>query len=466
MKKIILDISYHEIRAALIENGRLTELITEPFKNENIVGNIYLGRVENVLPGMKAAFLNIGLEKNAYFAYDENNKPKIGTDLIVMGVKPETDIKGAVVTDKISFTGKNIVILPNENTIGISKKIEDKEERERLKNDVSEVLDENFGIIVRTQAKDIKKDDLLKEILNLQALAKDIVSKGNFKKSPCVLYKESSLCSRIFRELFTKDIDEFIINDKDTFNEILNLSEEYGIAKEKVILYEGDIPVFQNYMIESQVEKAYHKKIWLKSGGFIIIEQTEALVSIDVNTGKFSGNKDKEKTFLKTNIEAAKEIAYQLRLKNLSGIIIVDFIDMVSENDREELKKVLTEELKKDRIKTVVVGMTELGLMQITRKKTRPSIWQQNYTTCKCCEGEGVVPSFLSSVRKLRREVLTIFSQTVFKGIKISADRALLNGFAGENGKYVKTICEKYDKTIELCEINTVKYGYYEIEKF
>ncbi len=474
MKRILIDSFGGQKRIALTENGELLELIFDNGKEDSIAGNIYCGKIESVVPGMQAAFVDIGRDKNAYMYYgkeraenDENNtrknRPKAGTDIIVKVEKDGVGTKGAVVTEKISYTGKFVVILPDENNIGISKKIVSKEERQRIKSIIEKILPENYGIIVRTEGEGKSLEEYEKEINSLLEKSRFVEEKGKYIKAPALILKDAGTAFGIIRELFSDDIDELVVNDREYYNELLEYGKEYEGIKEKLKFYDSNIPLFEEYFIESKVEKALQKKVWLKSGGFLIIEETEACVVIDVNTGKFTGSKNFQKTIMKTNIEACYEVAKQIRLRNLSGMIIVDFIDIKDNEDKIILRKTLESALSKDRIKTVVVGMTELCLMQITRKKVRPPLSHSVMYKCKECNGTGMVYSVEWTVNAMRREVIKIFNNTVFDSVTIKCDEKLFLVFKGKNDNILNYIEKTTGKKVYFIEDRDKKFCEYEI---
>ncbi len=401
MNRILVDETSYGTRIGVVENGTLVELIYEKKNSLPIVGNVYAGKIMNVLPGMQACFVDIGREKNAFLYYgdDKDNngnivKPKMGSDVIVQVEKAEMGAKGAVLTKRISFAGKFLVVIPGDDKIGISKKITDSVERKRIKDIIEQLLPENYGIIVRTEGKDKSYEIYEKEIKRLVEKSEGVLSKAEYAKAPSLLYTEINGVEKVLRDLYNENIDEIVVNSSIDYETLIKLCEEKDISPKKIVMYESDVPMFENYYVASQAKAAFSKHVWLKSGGFIIIEQTEACVVIDVNTGKYTGKADLQKTILKTNLEAADEIARQLRLRNLNGMIIVDFIDMKTEENRKILQKHLEEAVAKDRLQTIVVGMTELGLMQITRKKKRQSIQQLMTRSCHCCGGSGREPIY------------------------------------------------------------------------
>lgn len=463
MKRVLVDSSMHHTRIALVENGELTEFIYESKQNKSIVGNIYVGRVMSVHKGMQACFVDIGEEKNAYLILEKGKNVQPYSQIAVQVQKDASGLKGAGVTSKISFTGKFLVLIPDENgNIGISKKIVNEEERERIKNIAQEVLPEGYGIIIRTEGSGKGIDEFKAEVDRLYEISQEVMKKALYSKAPSLIFNEAATTVKAARDLFSDDVDEIVLNDKMEYDFI---KEETVNRADSVVFYDNPVPMFENYLVESQVEKIFNKKVWLKCGGFLIIEQTEACVVIDVNTGKFTGKKNFQETVLKANLEAAVEIAKQLRIRNLSGMIIIDFIDMKDEESKKQLQRTLERAVKKDRIKTTVVGMTELGLMQMTRKKTSIPVVARLTTQCQCCKGNGYVQSFEYISGKIRREVISIFTQTVFNEVTISSSRRVLRAFAGENDENKKEIEGQFGKKIILKEIETAAHSYYEIDR-
>lgn len=398
MKRILVDSEEYGTRIGIVEDGLLVELVYERKNSMPIVGNIYAGKIMNVLPGMQAAFVDIGQDKNAFLYYGDDKdesgkviKPKNGSEVLVQVEKAGIGKKGSVLTRKISFPGKFIVVIPNDSKIGISKKITDTQERQRIKDVVRDVLPEGYGVIVRTDGEGKSDETYRREIERLIKSCESVMQKSKYAKAPALLYTDANGVVKVVRDFFHDDIDEIVVNSEEDYELIIKLCHELGIKENKIKLHDDGTPLFGAYYVEAQAKAAFDKHVWLKSGGFLIIEQTEACVVIDVNTGKYTGKADLEKTILKTNLEAAEEIAHQLRLRNLNGMIIVDFIDMKSEKNRQEVQRKLEEAVSKDSMQTIVVGMTELGLMQLTRKKKRASLMHLMTKTCPHCGGSGRV---------------------------------------------------------------------------
>ena len=462
MKRILVDSSLASTRIGLVEDGELTELIYENEKSQSIVGNIYVGRIMSVHKGMQACFIDIGEEKNTYMQLKKGDIVQPNSHIVVQVQKDATGEKGAVVTNKLSFPGKFIILIPGDNgSVGISKKIENLAEREKIKEILKYLLPEGYGAIVRTEGMEKTVDDYQKEVKKLYEISEKVIQKSMYEKALSLIYKEDDVVLKSARDLFGVSIDEIVLNDKEQYEILKN---EVKDRPERVVFYDGQVQMFENYMVESQAKKILNKKVWLKSGGFIVIEQTEACVVIDVNTGKYTGKKDFQETVFKTNLEAANEIAKQLRLRNLSGMIIVDFIDMKEEIKKELLAEVLEKAVKKDRIKTTVVGMTELGLMQITRKKIRVPILEKLTIGCSCCNGYGYVGNSEYISDLIEREVVSVFANTTFDEVIVRSNKRILKAFDLNDSTRKYRIEKKFSKKIELIEIETLEYGYYEVK--
>lgn len=472
MKRVLMDISENLTRIALAEDGELKEIYYESKRDESLVGNVYAGRIVNVMPNLQAAFVDIGVGKNGYYYYGsaravsdaEKKRPKVGDTLIVQVEKDAVGSKGAVLTDKISFAGKFLVLLAKEaGEIGISRKIADAAERKRIRQAVTAVLPQECGVIVRTNGEG-KSEEAYAAELALLLKKREILQKGEYLRPPALLLRENHPIQRAARDFYGADVQEYVLNDGQAYRELLETGDFNSENQPALKLYTEKVPLFEAYFLESQSEKALEEHVWLKSGGFLVIEETEACVVMDVNTGKAAGKGDLQKTILKTNLEAAEEAAKQMRLRNLSGIIIIDFIDMVSEQAKAEVTRRLEAAVRKDRIKTVVVGMTELGLMQVTRKKTRPSLKRQMTTKCRTCEGTGRLPSIEWTVTKMRRQTESILANTIYNHVTIKADARLLAAFQGTEGAYLQRLKERFGGIVVL-EPAELSFGIFELEK-
>ena len=444
--EIFINSNQREIRVALMENGMLVELFIEHKSQKGIVGNIYQGKVTKILPGMQVAFVDIGLEK-AGFLYvgdvdvkdmlnledkidlpliteDDQDHPfegkpgrpnhdiKIqdilheGQEIMVQVAKNPLGTKGARITNYITLPGRHLVYMPTINHISVSRRIEDENEKERLKQLVKEIGNEGEGYIVRTAAQDAQRMDFDADINFFHRLWKNLKKNSQGVSAPHLIYEDLNLIFRSIRDLFTKSTERLVIDSISDFNKSLEFCSNYmPHLSEKITLYKDPMPIFDHYGIELDIDRALDRVIWLKSGGYIIIDQTEALVSIDVNTGKFVGHSDPEDTILKTNLEALKEIVYQLRLRNIGGIIIVDFIDMANEESKEIVSNALKQALKSDRSRTRILKISELGLVEMTRKRVRESLIQTLCDPCDYCEGQGYIKSPSTICNEIIREI-------------------------------------------------------------
>lgn len=432
MNQIIVDVGISENRLAILEDEELVELYIERRNNKRIVGNIYKGRVVNVLPGMQAAFVDIGLEKNCFLYVKDalgqeyfNKKDfvdreisikdvvKQGQEIIVQVIKEPIADKGARVTTNITLPGRYLVLMPDTQYIGVSRKIGSAEERERLKAEIEALKPENMGVILRTVAEGKSKDDFREDIKFLLKLWQKIEKEKKLGFAPRLIYKDFDLIDKTIRDTFSKNIHEFIINDENEYKSAMDLVELLSPnLKDRLSYFEESHDIFGHYKIESQIHKALERKIWLKSGGYIVIDSTEALTVVDVNTGKYVGITDLEDTVLKTNLEAAVEIAKQLRLRDIGGIIIIDFIDMSNEEDEQKVLNLLEKSLNKDRTKSKILGMTELGLVEMTRKKVRQKLESVMQKKCHCCDGSGKLLNEYTLLQRFEKEMRRIALHT------------------------------------------------------
>jgi ribonuclease G len=456
-KKIVINVADHETRVALLEDGNIAELFIERGDSSDIAGNIYKGKVQRVLPGMQAAFVDIGLKQAAfiyvsdviggnyspiddfpeiddgsensmaYNAYMSSNRwdrhieelITEGQEIMVQAAKSPIGSKGARLTTHISLPGRLLVLMPASEHIGISRRIEDEAERSRLKTSVESIREGNFGYIVRTAAEGVQKEKLEYEMGFLKNLWASIQHKCQTAPAPSLLHKEVAVSLRAVRDLLLHEAEKLIIDSRLGYESILDFLETFMPSlKDSVEFYEGMEPIFDAFNLEADISRALKKKVWLKSGGYIVIEHTEALVAIDVNTGRYVGKYNLEETILKTNLEAVKEIAYQIRLRDIGGIIIIDFIDMEKKSNQEKVFHALTESLKKDRSKTHVLPISQLGLIQMTRKRIRKPLTRILCEPCFYCDGEGYLISKQTICYNIYREILRESKDMI--GVKIS----------------------------------------------
>lgn len=408
---IIVESMYGRTRLAVLEDGRLREMYTEQAGSEKLVGNIYMGRVENVLPGMQAAFVNIGLEKNA-FLYAGDLKPgpdcgfadtsksaaqipiqklvKSGQEIMVQVIKEPGGSKGPRVSTHITLPGRALVLMPTVEYVGVSRRI-DEDERECLRARMNALKPEGMGAIVRTAGVDASDDELRAEIEQLSEKWQEISLRARHTSAPKLIHVDETLIRRAVRDIMLRNESaRMLIEDEKCYSEALAAANECAAGlDERIQLYTGKRPLFLLYDVATQAEKALMRRVWLKSGGFLVIDHTEAMTVIDVNTGKFVGSSGLEDTVARLNLEAVSEIANQLRLRDVGGIIVIDFIDMASPQNRERVVSALKEALAHDRAKTNVVGFTGLGMLEMTRKKVFHSLRGQLTRPCRNCRGEG-----------------------------------------------------------------------------
>lgn len=467
MKEILIQQDEDKIGVALVENEQLSEIYFEQREKQQLLGRIYKGKVENVLPGMQAAFVDIGLSKNC-FLYVEDAVPKHineygeglknaadlpnistvlkkGQDILVQIVKEPVGTKGARVTTHITLPGRFVVLMPGVGHVGVSRRIQDEAERERLREISLPLVQNNTGFIVRTAAEGINREELAQDIQYLTELWQNIQHKAKKAKPVSLIHHDLGLIERTVRDILTEDVSAVWTDSKEVKEKIAQLIQN------QVSDYQGNLfcregqDVFALYDIDTQLQKALQRKVWLKCGGYLIIDQTEALTVVDVNTGKYVGKNNLEETVVLANIEAAKEIARQLRLRNIGGIIIIDFIDMDTYSDKECVVAALEQELRKDRTRTSILGFTQLGLLEMTRKKASMGLTGLMERECPFCEGKGKVVHENIVSQRVRKEILQIAEQTDGVGILVEVNPAVASYLIGPSGQNL----EKWQKQVQ-----------------
>ncbi|MCS5613573.1 MAG: Rne/Rng family ribonuclease [Candidatus Poribacteria bacterium] len=490
-KEILISEDKYESRCAILENGLLSEIYIERQNEQRVLANIYKGRVDNVLPGMQIAFVEIGLEKHGFLhasdieysfedIEDDNASTKIhadlddspprrqkrrktepaitdvietGQEILVQVAKVAMGTKGARITSTVSLPGKYVVYLPTSSSVGISRRIESAEERLRLKDLVQSFrTDTEGGFIIRTAAEGKSEENLAAEVNYLLNTWQKINQKASRVRAPSLIHKDLGFTERIIRDYFNSDVNELIIDSKPQYETAINyftlLLPEF---KSRVKFYKTkSISMMEKFGIETGLKKALGQKVWLRSGAYIIIEQTEAMVSIDVNTGKFTGENDADNTILKANLEAAEEIVRQLRLRDLGGIVVIDFIDMDRHEDRRKVYQALQQEIKRDRAKTNILRISELGLVEMTRQRTRPSITSVLTQICPYCDGHGFVLSVDTVVTNVLRAIKKAAHKSQKRKFKVIANELVVSRLLDRRSKLIQQLKREMDLHIRI----------------
>ncbi|MGG7055319.1 ribonuclease G [Nitrosomonas sp. ANs5] len=464
--EILVNVTPQEIRVASMEQGIAQELHIERTSSRGIVGNIYNGRVSRVLPGMQSAFIDIGLERAAFlhvadiheFGHSSQNKPieqllAEGSNVLVQVVKDAIGAKGARLSTQISLAGRLLVYLPQESHIGVSQRIEDNAERDLLRQKLQRLLppDVAGGYIIRTMAETAEEPELRADIDYLHKLWFDIQKKSTTIRPPTLLYQDLDLSLRVLRDFVDDVTYRVLVDSRETFLKMVGFAQEYMVNDaEKISHYTGERPLFDLYGVEQEIERSLARRVDLKSGGYVIIDQTEALTTMDVNTGGFVGVRNFDDTIFKTNLEAAQVIARQLRLRNLGGIIIIDFIDMDREEHRAAVLAEFNKALSKDRTKMTVNGFTALGLVEMTRKRTRESLAQILCETCPTCEGRREIRTAKTICYEILRELLRESRQFDAQEFRILASQQVIDLFLDEESQSLAQLGDFIAKPISL----------------
>ncbi len=519
-KQLFINQTLGEARAALVESGEILDFLMvrgEQVRDDHpSVGNIYKGKVLRVLPGMQSAFVDIGYEKAAFLYVDDAYIPtleeqreiaertqkeleakrekmgevipdelstlsdhvnmryrpdisiesflKEGDEILVQVAKEPISTKGPRVTRHVTLAGRHVVFMPFIEHTGVSRRIENEGERERLREILDTIRPEGKGIIARTVAEGQSYKTLKADYNMLNRIWKDVMKSAENIKAPNLCYKDLNFIQRVLRDITDEDVESITVDSKENLKEVEKFIAKFlPSLKGKANLYTDDIPLFEKEGLDMEIERGLSNKVFLRSGGSLNIDQTEALVSIDVNTGKFVGRKTLEETILRTNLEAVKEIAYQLRLRNCGGIIIIDFIDMEKEDHREQVYNTLLEALKKDRSKTNVLPISGLGLVEMTRKRTRDTLTRLMCTGCPYCEGTGVVKSTVTVCYELVRELMKVIKKSEGPKVFIYAHPEVTARLCSEDAEMVETLEETFGKQLVIRSENNYHIEQYEI---
>ena len=483
LNKIIINVEEMETRIAFLAGDRLEQFFIERNSNTPTAGNIYKGIVRNIVPSIQAAFIDIGYEKNGFIHFsdirdnfslenfikgsDEQRTDqrssrkrqktnsiadiiKKGKEIIVQVKKQSIGEKGVRLTNNVSLPGRNLVLIPGAKRRGISRKITDRNERKRLKELILELkIPKNFGIIVRTAGEIASNKNFTRDIKYLVKKWASVSDAFNSSKAPSLLHVEFDIALKTLRDLYDKNVDEIIIDSSEGYGKIKKYFKHFfPEIKTKIIHYRRKSPIFDEFMVEKELEKVFQRKVWLPCGGYIIIDETEALVAIDVNTGRNAAHNNLEDTIMTTNIEAAEEIARQMRLRNIGGIIVIDFIDMSKKENRKAVLQKLSRSLSKDKAKTNILPLSAIGLVEMTRQRIKESINQELYEKCECCAGRGMRKSLLSISIETQRKIKRVLLKTREKKIKLILHPDVIDKIKEENKQFPKNFERIFRKKI------------------
>lgn len=484
-REIIINTTLSETRIALLENSKLYDLFVELPENERMVGDIYLGRVVNVVKGMRAAFVDIGHQQDAFLHFSDIGQtlaeygtfleldtvnteipersrrpvPIEGQEILVQIIKEPISNKGARISTEISIPGRFFVLVPNSDMIGVSRKISQLKEKRRLKSIAREIRPKGFGVIIRTIA-DQKEEHLLRADLHgLLKSWRQIEKKLKTTRPPSLVHKDLKMASSVIRDLFTTDVSRTVVDTGKQQKEIVRYLKDVSPALiDRVELYTSKQPIFDSFGIEKEIEKSLARKVWMKSGGHLIFDHTEALVAIDVNSGKFMGKGDHDENSLKVNLEAAYEIARQLRLRDIGGIIVIDFIDMINPNNRKILYESFCKEIEKDRAQANVSQISEFGLIEMTRERIRPSLIFSYSELCPTCDGVGRIISKTTILTKIERDIRRIKASSNEKAIRLEVHPDIASFLTKGLRSHIRRIGWKYWMKIEVIENDNFKF--------
>ncbi|MEH6559038.1 MAG: ribonuclease G [Oceanicoccus sp.] len=487
-EELLVNVTPTETRVAVVENGMLQEVYIERSASKGIVGNIYKGKVVRVLPGMQAAFVEIGLERTSFIhASDisvidkdgvEQRNAEVadirslvweGQSLIVQVVKDPIGTKGARLTTHLSVPSRYLVFMPHTEHVGISQRIDDEAERSRLKELVercaaADTAHKKSGFILRTAAEGVGEDELMADINYFQRLWSALERKMKERSAPSIIYEDLPLYMRTMRDLVRPEMEKIRIDSRESFQNVLQFAEDYvpGL-KDRIEYYPGERPIFDLYAVEDEIQKALGRKVALKSGGYLIIDQTEAMTTIDVNTGGFVGHRNLEETIFKTNLEAATSLARQLKVRNLGGIIIIDFIDMKDTEHRRQVHRTLEKAMEHDYTKTIITGVSELGLVEMTRKRTRESLEHIMCEDCPVCEARGSIKTSETICYEIFREILREARAYDNDKLMVLASQSVVDRLLDEESASVADLEEFIGKSIQFQVESVYNQGQFDV---
>ncbi|MCC7041183.1 MAG: ribonuclease G [Burkholderiales bacterium] len=471
--EILINVTPQETRVAMLEQGVVQELHMERASARGLVGNVYLGRVARVLPGMQSAFIEIGLERAAFlhiadiWEHRQNGhggeRPierilHEGQSLLVQVIKDPIGTKGARLSTQISLAGRLLVYLPQDSHIGISQRIDDEAERESLRERLQHLLPEGMtgGFIIRTMAETASEREMQADIEYLTKLWSDLDGRSHEAAPASLLYQDLNLAQRVLRDMSTDETARILVDSRETCLRMIDFARQYTPALvERIHHYAGERPLYDLHAVEDEIEKALARRVDLKSGGYLIFDQTEAMTTVDVNTGGFVGGRNFDDTIFKTNLEAAQVIARQLRMRNLGGIIILDFIDMENADHRHAVLSELNRALEKDRTRLTVNGFTQLGLVEMTRKRTRESLAHVLCEPCPTCQGRGALKTAQTICYEILREIVREAKQFNAREFRILAAQSVIDMFLDEESQSLAQLGDFIGKPISL-QVETV----------
>ncbi len=469
MKEIIANIEDAEVRVAVLEDGVLVNLFIE--RSEPVAGNIYKGKVTNVLPGMEAAFIDIGLERNAFLHVDDIRAQRLdgeeleaplgrgviterlrpGQELLVQVTKEPMGSKGARVTTYLALPAHYLVLMPTVNYVGVSRRITSEAERKRLRQLAERVRPEGMGVIVRTAAEGATEKMLADDVAFLQQLWQRVLERARAQRAPALIYQDLRLIRRVVRDLFTDEVDRFVVDSAEEYARIADLLGSFAPhLKDRLVLYREPEGVFEKFGIEREIDRALRRRVWLKSGGTIVFDRTEALTVIDVNTGKYVGKTDLASTILKTNLEAVDEIVRQIALRDIGGIILVDFIDMEKEEHRQKVLDALQAAAQRDRAKLHVIDLTALGLVEITRKRVYQDLEEIMRMPCPYCEGRGRVLSPDTMAMRVRRELRRLARTSTAPAILVEVHPQVAGALFRDGAGWLRALEETHGRRLRV----------------
>ena len=492
--EILINAEHGETRVAVLERGLCTELLIERTGSEDMVGSVIKGRVTRVLPGMQAAFVDVGLDKAAflyagdYYAEGDgdddeprprsrgrngrsggggrggrngrgrNRQPpridtllKEGEEIVVQIAKEAIGTKGARITSNISIAGRHLVLTPRSRRVGVSRRIDSDKERRRLREIVTRLRPKDLGFITRTAGENVREADLEADIKYLSKVWEEVQAGKQKASAPAVLYEEPRIPIRVIRDLASSDTKRIVVDNQAVFDEMTAFVDRFMAApKPRIELHRDEVPIFEKHGVEAQIDSSLQRKVFMKSGGYLIIDQSEALTAIDVNTGSYVGKRDLEETVLRTNLEAVKEIVHQLRFRNIGGLLILDFIDMEDTSNREKVNRALQEEIRHDKARTNILKISELGLVEMTRKRTRENLVQTVGEPCGYCEGKGFTLSPRSVAYKLLRSVRRDLTRFSGRRVALSTAPSVAELLLGEEREALAELSREVGREIEV----------------